>query len=177
MSELTTEQLIKIIIGVLVVVAVVIGVFLFFRYKVIDFFKGYTDEKPQGTENQTGGTENITEAKSYKIGQVGFKVGDNFFFNREVIKTGTVRFIVDSESNCERTEYQVWEENTVKVENWFRGDWTAYVGDIKKSDRINLAGVDNLLNSLPKGKYHVDCYCFDSKGKSTKIISKNLEIK
>ena len=36
---LTIEQLIKIIIGVLVFVAVVIGVYLFFKNNVIDFFK------------------------------------------------------------------------------------------------------------------------------------------
>lgn len=39
MSELTTSQLIKIIIGMLVVVVVVLGIYLFFRNYVIDFFK------------------------------------------------------------------------------------------------------------------------------------------
>ena len=41
MSELTIEQLIKIILGVLVFVAVVIGVYLFFKTQVISFFKGF----------------------------------------------------------------------------------------------------------------------------------------
>ncbi|MCX6749604.1 MAG: hypothetical protein NTW17_02570 [Candidatus Pacearchaeota archaeon] len=36
---LTIEQLIKIIIGTLVFVAVVLGVYLFFKNYVIDFFK------------------------------------------------------------------------------------------------------------------------------------------
>ena len=45
MSELTTEQIIKIILGALVFVAVVIGVYFFFRFHVIDFFRGYTDEE------------------------------------------------------------------------------------------------------------------------------------
>jgi len=36
---LTIEQLIKIIIGILVVVAVIIGISLFFKNYVIDFFK------------------------------------------------------------------------------------------------------------------------------------------
>jgi len=40
MSELTTEQLIKIILGIFVVAAVVIGLYLVFKNKVIDFFKG-----------------------------------------------------------------------------------------------------------------------------------------
>jgi hypothetical protein len=40
MSELTTEQLIKIILGILVVVAVLIGLYLFFKDRVIAFFKG-----------------------------------------------------------------------------------------------------------------------------------------
>ena len=37
--ELTIEQLVKIIIGVLVVVAVVIGIYMMFKNQVIDFFK------------------------------------------------------------------------------------------------------------------------------------------
>ncbi len=40
MSELTTEQLIKIILGILVVAAVVVGLYLFFKDKILDFFKG-----------------------------------------------------------------------------------------------------------------------------------------
>lgn len=39
MAELTINQLIKIIIGVFVVVAVVGGLYLFFKNYVIDFFK------------------------------------------------------------------------------------------------------------------------------------------
>lgn len=39
MSELTTEQLIKIILGVFVVVAVAVGLYIFFKDKIIDFFK------------------------------------------------------------------------------------------------------------------------------------------
>lgn len=39
MGELTIGQLIKIIIGILVFVVVVFGVYLFFRDYVIDFFK------------------------------------------------------------------------------------------------------------------------------------------
>ncbi|MDD5700264.1 MAG: hypothetical protein PHH00_03710 [Candidatus Nanoarchaeia archaeon] len=41
MSELTIEQLIKIILGVLVFVAVVIALFLFFKNQVIEFFRGF----------------------------------------------------------------------------------------------------------------------------------------
>ena len=40
MSELTTEQLIKIILGIFVVVAVIIGLYLFFKDKIMEFFKG-----------------------------------------------------------------------------------------------------------------------------------------
>ena len=39
MAELTINQLIKIILGVFVVVAVVGGLYLFFKNSVIDFFK------------------------------------------------------------------------------------------------------------------------------------------
>ena len=39
MSELTISQLIKIILGALVVAVVVVGLFFFFKNYVIDFFK------------------------------------------------------------------------------------------------------------------------------------------
>ena len=39
MAELTIEQLIKIIIGILVVAVVVFGIYFFFKEYVIDFFK------------------------------------------------------------------------------------------------------------------------------------------
>lgn len=63
MSELTTEQLIKIIIGVLVFVAVVVGVSLFFKFRVIDFFKGYTNEP---ATNTTGQIQNATGTEKPK---------------------------------------------------------------------------------------------------------------
>jgi len=44
MSELTISQLIKIIIGVFVVVVVVVGIGMFFRDYVIDFFKNVFGE-------------------------------------------------------------------------------------------------------------------------------------
>jgi hypothetical protein len=40
MSELTIEQLIKIILGVVVVVAIVVGLYLLFKNKFFDFIKG-----------------------------------------------------------------------------------------------------------------------------------------
>ena len=40
MSELTINQIIKITIGVFVFVAVVTGIYLFFREQVISFFQG-----------------------------------------------------------------------------------------------------------------------------------------
>jgi hypothetical protein len=63
MSELTTEQLIKIIIGVLVFVAVIIGVSLFFKFKVVDFFKGYTDEPAKDQTGTTTGTDGTLKPK------------------------------------------------------------------------------------------------------------------
>jgi len=39
MVELTTENLIKIILGILVFVAVVFGVYLAFKNNILDFFK------------------------------------------------------------------------------------------------------------------------------------------
>ena len=48
MSELTISQLIKIIIGVLVFVAVVIGLYFFFKGQVIDFFKGFSVNNTPG---------------------------------------------------------------------------------------------------------------------------------
>lgn len=40
MAELQIEQLIKIILGIFVVAAVVIGIYFFFKNSIIDFFKG-----------------------------------------------------------------------------------------------------------------------------------------
>jgi len=57
MSELTIGQLIKIILGVLVVIVVVAGIYLFFRYNVIDFFRGIggeAEESPSGISDGTG---------------------------------------------------------------------------------------------------------------------------
>ena len=39
---LEVEQLIKLILGILVVVAVVLGVYLLFKNQVFDFFKGFS---------------------------------------------------------------------------------------------------------------------------------------
>ena len=41
MAELTISQLIKIILGVVVVVAVIIGLYFMFRDSVISFFRGF----------------------------------------------------------------------------------------------------------------------------------------
>jgi len=38
MSELTVEQIIKLILGIFVVVAVIIGVYLVFKDKIFEFF-------------------------------------------------------------------------------------------------------------------------------------------
>ena len=43
--ELETENLIKIILGVLVFVVVVLGVYFFFKNHILDFFKNLTPEK------------------------------------------------------------------------------------------------------------------------------------
>ena len=48
MSELITGQLIKIILGVLVVVAVIVGLYFAFKNQIIDFF-----------ENLPGGDESV----------------------------------------------------------------------------------------------------------------------
>lgn len=45
---LTIEQLIKIILGILVFVAVVLGVYLFFGNYVIDFFKNLGGNEGEG---------------------------------------------------------------------------------------------------------------------------------
>lgn len=45
MSELTISQLIKIILGVLVVVAVIGGIYLIFNGNILDFFRNLPDGK------------------------------------------------------------------------------------------------------------------------------------
>ena len=44
MSELTVSQLIKIILGVLVFVAVLIGLYFLFKNKILEFFKNIYSE-------------------------------------------------------------------------------------------------------------------------------------
>lgn len=46
MAELTTETLIKIILGILVFVAVIAGVYLAFKNNILDFFKNLGGNKP-----------------------------------------------------------------------------------------------------------------------------------
>jgi hypothetical protein len=48
MTQLTIEQLIKIILGVLVIVAVAAGIYLIFKTQIIDFFKNLSVETPSG---------------------------------------------------------------------------------------------------------------------------------
>lgn len=45
--ELTIENLIKIIIGVIVFVVVVLGIYFFFKGTLIDFFKNLVPDKPK----------------------------------------------------------------------------------------------------------------------------------
>ena len=47
--ELTIENLIKIIIGVLVFVVVVLGIYFFFKGDLIDFFNNIVPDKPKET--------------------------------------------------------------------------------------------------------------------------------
>ncbi|MDO8528874.1 MAG: hypothetical protein Q7S06_03210 [Nanoarchaeota archaeon] len=166
MSELTTEQLIKIIIGALVFVAVVIGVYLFFRFKVIDFFQGYTNEEPVG--GQTGTSSEIgEETKTYKINSLGFKVENNPAFE-EGTRTGMVEFIVFSEENCDAVGYQIWKEGPLNL----------FDNKVSEDDKISLSRVNILLNTLARGKYHVDVFCYDNTGKERDHkTSKDLEIK
>jgi len=44
MAQLTTGQLIKIILGIVVVVVVVSGLYFFFKTSIIDFFKNMLGE-------------------------------------------------------------------------------------------------------------------------------------
>ncbi|MEK6913515.1 MAG: hypothetical protein AABW47_02485 [Nanoarchaeota archaeon] len=46
MSALTIEQIIKIILGLIVVVAVVVGLYLVFKNNFFDFFKGISVGDP-----------------------------------------------------------------------------------------------------------------------------------
>jgi hypothetical protein len=51
LSELTTEQLIKILLGIFVVVVVIIALYFFFKDKIIEFFNGISvPNVTQGTK-------------------------------------------------------------------------------------------------------------------------------
>jgi len=51
MAELSISQLIKIIIGVLVFVAVVLGVYMFFKNNIISFFENVFADNSSSTSN------------------------------------------------------------------------------------------------------------------------------
>lgn len=151
------ENLVKIILGIVVVIAVVLGISLLFGNQVIDFFKGLT-----GIAEQPGQIGNTSAEKTYKINSIGFKINNITSFN-EVIKTGEVELIVLTEANCEKTEYQIWQDKFF---------------DAAITNKISLNQTNIILNQLNSaGKYHVDGFCFDKQEKATKTVSKNLVIK
>lgn len=68
MANLTVPQLIKIIIGIFVVVMVVIGIFLFFKDTVIDFFKNLPgDEEAEEIGGVSQFEEGVGEEKKLDI--------------------------------------------------------------------------------------------------------------
>lgn len=188
MSQLTTEQLVKIIIGIFVFVAVIVGIYLFFRYNVISFFKGYTDEE---NPIQTGETEETTtETKSYKINSVGFKIG-GITYNKDVVRTGTVSLVVSPEDSCDSVECQVWANPAFTVKQWCMVDYMVVLSGGKliiTCPTVNeeygklimsLDDTNTILNALERGKYHVSCYCWKD-GKrinDDEVTSPTLEIK
>ncbi len=115
--------------------------------------------------------------KTYKIDQVGFRIGNNIEFNEEVSTTGAVEFIVISEDNCETIEYQIFRNNNF-LSTWKVWQLRNILGiDEKIYDNLNLNNVNGILESLSPGTYHIVAFCFNDEGKSTKIESKNLEIR
>ena len=68
MAQLTTSQLIKIILGIFVVVIVIAGVFLFFKDNVIDFIDNLTGgEKEETQEEAVEETEEQEEEEEPEI--------------------------------------------------------------------------------------------------------------
>ena len=171
MANLTIPQLIGIIVGVFVVVVVVVGVSIFFKDSVIDFFKNWI-----GGEEDLPGGEEVEKTKTYKIDRVGFKIGDDTVFDKEVLKTGEVEFIVVSEDNCEKVEYQIF-LNKGLLSTWKFWEKGFFGIDDEIHAKLDLDEVNGILNSLSSGTYHIVASCFDKKGKTKIIESKNLEIK
>lgn len=89
MSELTTSQLIKIILGVFLVVVVVLGIFFFFKDSVIDFFKNLPGEEEE--------TEDAEDSSSVDEG-VSTDGGDASSLSCEDCRTGLLDLC--SEEEC-----------------------------------------------------------------------------
>lgn len=105
--------------------------------------------------------------KTYRIDRVGFKIGSQTTYDQEILRTGAVELIVDSADNCQWIKYMIWREGAL-----------AGLFDVKIGEDTSLDVINRALNLITKkGKYHVDVLCFNPEGKSTKIISKNLEVR
>jgi hypothetical protein len=169
-----TDKLIGLILGILVVVAVSIGVYLTFKNQIIDFFNGLSPGSEE-EQNQQQTPTIIAAEKSGKFDKVGFILNNGIVnYDTNIAKPAgfTVMLTVVSEENCEETKYQIWQDNVISLE-----EFTLLVGDLKKSEKISLKELNIFLNVLTKGIYHVDCLCYNSQKRSTKMVSKKIEVK
>ena len=68
MANLTVPQLIKIVLGIFVVVVVVVGIFLFFRGNVIDFFKNLVGVEEEGEYGGVGVSGDVGGEEDSSVG-------------------------------------------------------------------------------------------------------------
>jgi hypothetical protein len=132
------------------------------------------DDSSSSQSQITSPPQTSGAAKSYIIKSVGFKLGNRLpavmlYIDANALNLEDVDFVVDSENNCDSVRYQVWEDRLLD---------RRISEDTPSGDKVSLIRVNAILNSMARGKYHVDAFCFDNSGKvRQKIVSGNFEIK
>ncbi|MDD5700224.1 MAG: transglycosylase SLT domain-containing protein [Candidatus Nanoarchaeia archaeon] len=98
------------------------------------------------------------------VDRIGFEIdGGQAIFNTDVIRTGAVELAVESVNNCVPARYEIWKEGAVFG-----------LGDLKVTTDTDVDVINTVLSeTITKGKYHVDVFCYNG----IHITSKNLEVR
>jgi len=135
--ELTTSQIIKIIIGVLVIVSVVIGIYFSMKYYILPYFSGITYDEPKIDPNSDFGKELLQEKNL--IGRVD-------------ITSKYQYFIYKKDNSFVRTEIYFYKRKIYfNIEKWF----DRQIGFLDNNDKISINRDIELGGGLTEKAYDV----------------------